>query len=59
MNVDVDLNTKYAIMCRKTVLILQNNEESIHSAHRQYFHLQKRYFQRNEGNDVAEAFKYL
>ena len=29
MDVDVDLNAKYAIMCHKTVLILDNDEESL------------------------------
>ena len=32
MDVGVDLNAKYAIMCRKTVLIPENDEESTHSA---------------------------
>ena len=33
MDVDVDLNTKYAIVCRKTVLIPENDEESTHFAY--------------------------
>ena len=37
MDVDVDLNTKYVIMCRKTVLILENDEESPHLDLRQHF----------------------
>ena len=40
MDVGVDLNAKYAIKCRKTVLISENDEESTHSGLRQYFHLQ-------------------
>ena len=31
MDVGVDLNAKYAIICRKTVLIPEKNEESTHS----------------------------
>ena len=45
MDVGVDLNAKYAIMCRKTVLIPENDEESTHSVFRQYFDLQQGYFQ--------------
>ena len=59
MDVGVDLNAKYAIMCRKTVLIPENDEESTHSGLRQHFDLQQRYFQRNELNDDAHAFQYL
>ena len=39
MDVGVDLNAKYAIMCRKAVLVLEVDEESIHSGLRQHFHL--------------------
>ena len=39
MDVGADLNAKFAIMCRKTVLIPQNDEESTHSGLRQNFHL--------------------
>ena len=42
MDVGVGLNAKYAIMCRKTVLIPQNDEESTHSDFRQHFRLQYR-----------------
>ena len=28
MDVSVDLNAKYAIMCRETILITENDEES-------------------------------
>ena len=59
MDVGVDLKAKYAIMWPKTVLISENDEESIHSALRQHFHLQQRHFQRNERNDDAQAFQYL
>ena len=38
INVDLDLNAKYSIMCRKTVLIPENDEESTHSGLRQQFH---------------------
>ena len=44
MDVGVDLNAKFAIMCRKTVLIPENDEESTHSDLRQHFDLQQRYF---------------
>ena len=40
MDVGVDLNAKYAIMCRKTVLIPENDEESTHSGLRKHLHLQ-------------------
>ena len=30
MDVGIDLNAKYVIMCRKTVLILENYDESTH-----------------------------
>ena len=40
LDVGVDLNAKYAIMCRKTVLISENDEESTHSCLRQHFDLQ-------------------
>ena len=45
MDAGVDLNAKYAIMCRKTVLIPKDDEELIHSVLRQYSHLQYQYFQ--------------
>ena len=53
MNVGIGLNAKYAIMCRQTVLIPENDEESTHSDLRQHFLLQLRYFQWNELNDDA------
>ena len=40
MDVGVDLNAKYDVMCRKAVLINENDEESIHSSLWQHFHLQ-------------------
>ena len=43
----------------KTVLIPENDENSIHSGLRQHFHLQYWYFQRNERNDDLQAFQYL
>ena len=39
MEVEVDVNAKYAIMCRKTVLISEKDEESTHSGLWQHFHL--------------------
>ena len=48
--VGVDLNSKYAIMCNKTVLIPKNGEESTHSYLQQHFY---------EHNDDAQAFQYL
>ena len=59
MEVGEYLNAKYAIMCRKTILIPGNDEESTHQGMLQHFHLKKRYFQRNERNDDAQAFQYL
>ena len=38
MDVGVDLYAEYAIMCRKTVLFSENNEESINSDLRLDFH---------------------
>ena len=40
MDVGVDLNAKYAIMCRKTVIIPENDEETTLSGLRQHFYLQ-------------------
>ena len=39
-DVGVDPNAIYAVMCRKTVLIPENDEESTHLGLRQYFYLQ-------------------
>ena len=40
MDVDVDLNAKYAIMCCKKVIITEDDEESTNSDLRQHSHIQ-------------------
>ena len=40
MDVGVDRNAKFAITCRKTILIPENDEESAHSGIWQHFQLQ-------------------
>ena len=59
MDIGVVLNAKYAIMCRKTVLTPEDEEESTRLGLHQHFHLQERYFQGNKRNDDAQAFQYL
>ena len=63
MDVGADLDAKPAIMCRKTVLIPENDEESAQSGFRQHFHFRLfrwNYFNSdifsgtNEGESVAE-----
>ena len=59
MDLGVDLNAKYVIMCRKLVLNPENDKESTFFGLRQHFHFQQRYFQLIKQNDDAQVFQYL
>ena len=59
MDVDVALNVKYAIMCRKTVLILEDDEESTHSGFGNTFTYNSDIFNGTTKTMIHRAFKIL
>ena len=46
MDVGIDLNAIYAIMCRKTVIIPENDEESTHSGLRERYKLESQAYEK-------------